>query len=575
MTRLRSYLTALAAVLALRLWGAAAAPLLSSEAYYWLWGQHPAWGYYDHPPMVAWEAAAFGGWIRRSETAARAGALVFGALAALAVWALARALFSPKPTDEQRGESARAAARASNRNDRNGDQSPRRPPPSQTLPLVPSADSPSATAGRAAVLLLVLPIFYLNGLLLMPDNGLVLFMTLAWWAFWRAAEGGREGRRAMLWWALAGTAAGGALLSKFHAWVLLPPLWGFLALSPAHRRVWRGPGPWLAALLAVLIVSPNLIWNARHDWANYAYQWRRSDLPEFHFNWLDPLIFLAGPLVSLTPPGAALAGWGAWRGWRRWRRDGEARALFLLCAGLPLVVLLGALSFVVTISLHWPAAGYLPLVLLGMGELERTGTAARRMAYGLTLGVAAGAVALMHLGALALPVMPPSWPLAAKALRKSVGWREAGELAARRREALDSANGPAAPALIMGKSWHSASLLAFYSGRPDEAFVLTAADAHNYRFWMNDRGGLAGADAVIVLEFDSRSNYPTWEAKTARFLNWLAPLFERVEFREALACYRDGRVAPLATVNPLRPVWREFLVFEAHGFRGRLADRLP
>src|SRR4051812_5658817 len=24
------------------------------EAYYWLWGQHPALSYYDHPPLSAW-----------------------------------------------------------------------------------------------------------------------------------------------------------------------------------------------------------------------------------------------------------------------------------------------------------------------------------------------------------------------------------------------------------------------------------------------------------------------------------------------------------------------------------------
>src|SRR5687767_15204531 len=26
----------------------------ADEAYYFLWGQYPAWGYFDHPPMVGW-----------------------------------------------------------------------------------------------------------------------------------------------------------------------------------------------------------------------------------------------------------------------------------------------------------------------------------------------------------------------------------------------------------------------------------------------------------------------------------------------------------------------------------------
>ena len=29
-------------------------PLSADEAYYWLWSLHPAWGYFDHPPMIAW-----------------------------------------------------------------------------------------------------------------------------------------------------------------------------------------------------------------------------------------------------------------------------------------------------------------------------------------------------------------------------------------------------------------------------------------------------------------------------------------------------------------------------------------
>jgi hypothetical protein len=27
---------------------------LPDEGYYWLWGQHPGWSYYDHPPLGGW-----------------------------------------------------------------------------------------------------------------------------------------------------------------------------------------------------------------------------------------------------------------------------------------------------------------------------------------------------------------------------------------------------------------------------------------------------------------------------------------------------------------------------------------
>lgn len=45
---------ALAATLAFRFWLALAVPMSGDEAYFILWGRHPALGYYDHPPMVGW-----------------------------------------------------------------------------------------------------------------------------------------------------------------------------------------------------------------------------------------------------------------------------------------------------------------------------------------------------------------------------------------------------------------------------------------------------------------------------------------------------------------------------------------
>src|SRR3984957_2554556 len=42
-----------AALVLLRLGGAAWTPLTFDEAYYWIWSKHLAFGYYDHPPGVA------------------------------------------------------------------------------------------------------------------------------------------------------------------------------------------------------------------------------------------------------------------------------------------------------------------------------------------------------------------------------------------------------------------------------------------------------------------------------------------------------------------------------------------
>src|SRR5229473_3650169 len=49
---LNTVLTILALVV-LRLVAAAYTPITFDEAYYWLWSKNLAFGYYDHPPMVA------------------------------------------------------------------------------------------------------------------------------------------------------------------------------------------------------------------------------------------------------------------------------------------------------------------------------------------------------------------------------------------------------------------------------------------------------------------------------------------------------------------------------------------
>ncbi|MGE5820940.1 MAG: ArnT family glycosyltransferase [Deltaproteobacteria bacterium] len=37
--------------------------LAHDEAYYWLWSRYPDWGYFDHPPLIAWLIGLTAGWI--------------------------------------------------------------------------------------------------------------------------------------------------------------------------------------------------------------------------------------------------------------------------------------------------------------------------------------------------------------------------------------------------------------------------------------------------------------------------------------------------------------------------------
>ena len=50
----RNTMLTVVALVVLRLVAAAFTPLTFDEAYYWMWSKHLAFGYYDHPPMVAY-----------------------------------------------------------------------------------------------------------------------------------------------------------------------------------------------------------------------------------------------------------------------------------------------------------------------------------------------------------------------------------------------------------------------------------------------------------------------------------------------------------------------------------------
>ncbi|WNG44625.1 glycosyltransferase family 39 protein [Archangium minus] len=65
------------------------------EAYYWQWAQHLDWGYYDHPPLVAWLISGFG---------IRPTAVLCGLGTVAAVWGFARDVYG------QREAAWRAAA---------------------------------------------------------------------------------------------------------------------------------------------------------------------------------------------------------------------------------------------------------------------------------------------------------------------------------------------------------------------------------------------------------------------------------------------------------------------------------
>jgi dolichol-phosphate mannosyltransferase len=97
------------------------------------------------------------------------------------------------------------------------------------------------------------------------------------------------------------------LLSKYTIVLLGFSILLFMIIDP-HSRHWRTRvEPYAAVLLAALIFSPVIVWNARNDFVSFAFQTSRrlADRPQF------ALFKLMGSvLVLLTPTGAVAATWG-------------------------------------------------------------------------------------------------------------------------------------------------------------------------------------------------------------------------------------------------------------------------
>ena len=101
------------------------------------------------------------------------------------------------------------------------------------------------------------------------------------------------------WWLAAGIAAGLGLLSKFSALFLGAGAFFWLIANRDERRWFASPWPYLGAGLALLIFSPNLVWQSQHHWETFLFQFGRVGGGHFTLRYLGE--FLAAQMGLATP----------------------------------------------------------------------------------------------------------------------------------------------------------------------------------------------------------------------------------------------------------------------------------
>jgi hypothetical protein len=200
-------------------------------------------------------------------------------------------------------------------------------------------------------------------------------------------------------WPAVGVAAGVGLETKYTILGLVAGLAiGFLLTS--QRRQLRTPWPWLAALIALALLAPNLIWQIQHGWPSLSYVTTHHGRIAQDTSRVS---FLAEQLILVGPLALPLAGMGVYFLFTRLRYRALGWAfivteLFFLVAG-------GKSYYAGPIYTLLFAAGAVQAAVVLRGRLTRAGMAA----------------ALVLSGAVLLPLSLPVLP--AKAMVQSNVWK--------------------------------------------------------------------------------------------------------------------------------------------------------
>jgi hypothetical protein len=473
----------LAALTLFRLYYGTTIPLSEDEAGYWQWARHLDWGYYDQGPMVAYfirlGIAIFGS----TELGVRAPAVLLMLGTSILLYRFCVRIFK------------------------------------------------DAGLGFWLVLAANGTVFFTAGAVIHTyDIELVFFWMLSLYLAGLAVFDNRP--KAWYW---CGIACGAAMLSKYTAVMLPLLLLIFLAATPKYRFWLKRKEPWVGAILAALIMVPNMYWNATHLWITFKHSlfmaggggWKFT-----LFEFLGAQAGLLGPILFvLLIIGLVLA--------FRQARKGDTHQRFLLWTSAPVLLLFLVFSIKTRVYGNWTAPGYLAAILAAGWALRervrRPGRWRKWAIAGLIMGYLLVGAAHFHVPILkALDLDPDADPT-----MKLYGWPQLGQAVGQEMEKWTDANDP----FVFGLRYQKTSLAAFYTpGQPEtHCLFLPGYRLNAYIFW-TDPSTLAGRDALAVVH-----------GKPA-----LGELFERFELvRELELTGPTGKVINWATL------------YRCYGFKGR------
>ncbi len=237
-------LTIVLASLILRVFFLGHHDLLVEEAYYWNYAIHLDFGYLDHPPLIALLIRLSTTLLGVNEFAVRFPALLCWGATVYFMYRWCE-LIHPR-------------------------------------------------SGQFSILLLsILPFFFLYSCVITPDLPLMATWSATLYFLYRALCL----QQARLWYA-AGVSVGLGMLAKYTIILLLATTGLFILFNREYWLWLRRKEPYLAVVIALVLFSPVIYWNATHHWASFVFQSTRRLQGEFTFS----LHELLGVLILFITP---------------------------------------------------------------------------------------------------------------------------------------------------------------------------------------------------------------------------------------------------------------------------------
>ena len=223
------------------------------EAYYALYGEHLAWGYFDHPPMVGLmtylSSIFFSGTL-----GVRLFTILASCLSLFVIWLIAIS----RPFDPSSGLRDRSLR-----------------------------DLDPKNIFLFFIIACSIVMFNIYGFVTTPDTALILFSALFLFVYQRYLND-NSWKNALL----MGVMMALMIYSKYHAFLLL----GLIVLS--NLKLLKDGKFWVACLLALALLTPHILWQVNHDFPSFRYHLTQRSEP---FRWSYFLEYLPNQLLIFNP----------------------------------------------------------------------------------------------------------------------------------------------------------------------------------------------------------------------------------------------------------------------------------